>query len=159
MLHKISFPSSWTELMKKKLKEVMININPFQKSYRCRLRVESWIDSFVWNCSAESPFTFYLLFKNLSNGRKMILSYEPTNVPHKFLMNTLVSHLPQYTRMYRISLLKLVGRRTRYSRNYFIHTEKWNFSNGSWPNSFLNAKTKLRKQIQISVLVKPNVSI
>lgn len=41
----------------------MININCFQKSHRCRLRVENWIDRFVSNSSAEQNFDIFL-FKN-----------------------------------------------------------------------------------------------
>lgn len=37
----------------------MININCFQKSHRCRLRVENWIDRFVSNGSAEQNFDIF----------------------------------------------------------------------------------------------------
>lgn len=44
----------------------MININCFQKSHRCRPRVENWNDRFVSNGSAEQNFDiFYVKAKEI----------------------------------------------------------------------------------------------
>lgn len=74
----------------------MININRFQKSHRCGLRVENWIDRFVSNSSAEQNFDIFYS-KTIKQEKKMIHLHKPTNEPKKFLKSTPVSHLHQHT--------------------------------------------------------------